>query len=118
MSRVEHCELTEQRTHSAAISNVFHCNPPRLISTGYSTSCVRVIIIMRKNHFGCARRLRLPVKLRRPPGLMGRLAKPDPLKVVVYLFNASRYRSFAPREYGWPDNLRAIRYLWVDDPAP
>ena len=49
---------------------------------------------------------------------MGRLSKPDPLKVVVYLFNAGRYRSFTPREYGWPNNLRAILYLWVDDPAP
>src|SRR5437764_10628677 len=26
--RVEHRELTEQRTHGAAISNVFHCNLP------------------------------------------------------------------------------------------
>jgi hypothetical protein len=49
---------------------------------------------------------------------MGRLSKPDPLKVVVYLFNAGRYRSFTPREYGWPNNLRAILYLWIDDPAP
>jgi hypothetical protein len=26
--RVEHRELTEQRTHGAAIPNVFHCNRP------------------------------------------------------------------------------------------
>src|SRR5258705_12540286 len=69
MYSVEHRELTEQRTHGAAMSNVFHCNlPPQhihsistaypqhihSISAPYCESCVRVIMIMRKNYFGCA----------------------------------------------------------------
>jgi hypothetical protein len=29
MCDVEHRELTEQRTHGAAMLNVFHCNSPR-----------------------------------------------------------------------------------------
>src|SRR5712664_2748358 len=31
MHRVEHRELTEQRTHGTAMSNVFHCNLPPLL---------------------------------------------------------------------------------------
>ena len=27
-------------------------------------------------------------------------------------------RRFTPLKLGWPNNLRATLYLWVDDPAP
>jgi hypothetical protein len=56
-----------------------------------------------------------------PPGheqLIGTLPTSDPLKAVVYLFNAGRHGSFASREYGRAYDFWTIFYLGIDDPAP
>jgi hypothetical protein len=48
MYRIERRELTEQRTHGAAMLNIFHCNSPRFIFTGYSGS-------LRQSHYDYAK---------------------------------------------------------------
>jgi len=48
MYRIERRELTEQRSHGAAMLNIFHCNFPRFISTGYSGS-------LRQSHYDYAK---------------------------------------------------------------
>lgn len=43
---------------------------------------------------------------------------PHPLDAVVNLFNAGGYRRFPASELGFPDNLRAVFYFRIYDPAP
>jgi hypothetical protein len=49
MYRVEHRELTAQRTHGAVMSNVFHCNPPLHIHSLFR--------LFRQRHYDYAKEL-------------------------------------------------------------